>query len=130
MTVKDIVTFVDRVYSNDIDMDVKAGFIAHCDAQLRRDLLPTHEQDMDCKAEEQHTEKDTGKYDGDTVLFAPDRYADLYRWYLQARLSLILSQAGMYQTCAALYESARDEFAKEYNRTHMPCRRVEALKLT
>lgn len=126
MTVNDIVTFVDRIYSNDIDMDVKVGLIAHCDEQLRLDLLPTHEPDKDCK----NPEQDTGTYDGDTVLFAPDRYADLYRWYLQARLALILSQAGMYQTCAALYESTRDEFAKEYNRTHMPYGCVGALKLT
>lgn len=124
MTVSDIISYVDRVFANDIDMNVKTELIANCDRQLRYDLS-RHEK----KNGENEPQK-AEVYDKDTVLFAPDRYADIYRWYLQARLSLILSQAGMYQTCAALYESTRDEFAKEYNRSHMPIGAVRALKLT
>ncbi len=125
MTVNDVISYVDRVYHNDIDTEVKIDALERLDRQLLHDVRDTHERgdgvrDLPAPV----------RYRGDTELFAPESHAELYRRYLQAHLALILSQAGMYQTYAALYDAAYNEFIKEYNRTNTPLHRVRAFKLT
>ena len=53
-------------------------------------------------------------------LMLPDRYADIYCFYLFARIDLINGDVVGYTNNMILYNNLLDEFSRYYTRAHMP----------
>ena len=68
--------------------------------------------------------KDNASYDihttEDDSLLVPDMYADLYSFWLFARIDLANGDIGSYTNNMILYNNLIGEFSRYYTRTYMP----------
>lgn len=61
-----------------------------------------------------------GDTPGDTVLLIPDQYADIYRYYLEARADHESGETQRYNASVELFNSAWEEYSARYAGEHRP----------
>ena len=111
MTAAQAVTIFDRDFENDIPHEDKIRWLWQLDGMIYNDIISTHDD-----AEE----KQTNANDYNRELLAPSPYDDMYIWYLRGRAHMRVGEIDLYNNAFAAYSVTYDEFAKFYNRTHMP----------
>ena len=113
-TISEIIEKVDELEPNQYAAEDKMEWLSALDGQLFEEVIQTHFQPI----RETFTE-----YSGeDDELLVPFPYgADLYCWYLQAKIAAENAEAAKYQINSAMYNQARQEWVDYYNRTHTPC---------
>lgn len=118
MQIKDVIAYCDRAFPTDVSVSVKVDMLAALERDIARRLYATH--------------KESGQtptpFTRDSLLSMGEERADMYRYYLLARLALLLGQEGRYSAWQAAYESEYALAAREYNRTHAPLHTAGRLK--
>ena len=114
MTLQEALKACDRMKPNACPEQEKRRWLSELDGRIYRELLAVHEDAPDTFS----------GYDmqtvGETALLVPDRYAELYLFYLSAQIDFVNAEFARYNNAAALYNAAYDAFANAYHREHRP----------
>lgn len=121
MRVIDIISYVDKTYHNELDQSIKIKMLQNLDEQIVHDLFETHENPPEYQIKD---------YAESTELLVPDKYIEIYIYYLQAKIHLICNEFVRYQNIAMLYDAAYAAYASDYNRSHKPIHAAGVLKFT
>ncbi|MBQ4602050.1 MAG: hypothetical protein IJB24_04235 [Clostridia bacterium] len=111
MIIRDV---IDRVEQQRAGCDISLEEYISCLNILEEDIYTNIISAHEGKAEfDAHTSED------DTLL-VPDMYADLYSFWLFARIDLANGDIGGYTNNMILYNNLMDEYSRYYTRSHMP----------
>ncbi len=114
MTIREAIELVDRMKPNQYDEAEKVAWLSELDAMIDRDILQTHED---------APEEFTGYpllVDLETALLAPERYAQIYRWYLEMKIDDANAELVKYNNSATKFNTYYEALGNDYNRHHMP----------
>lgn len=115
MQAKTIIDKFDALYRNDIPFEVKIDWLRELDQKMFLDIVATHEGAPDIYA---------GIDDeGDNDLIAEPPYDALYIAYLRNRLDEVTNETARYINSMQIFNDKLADFAKAYNRAHMPLER-------
>jgi len=115
MTVREAIDRCDALKPNQYSDDVKLTWLSELDNHIYNDIYLTHEECIPHPVFP-YTEDDT-------VLLAESPYDELYPSYLKAKIDEMNEETTRYANSAAVYNSQYQDFARYYNRTHMPIQR-------
>lgn len=117
MNIRDALDQVDALKPNQFDEQQKIYWLSQVDQRIYNDVVLRHERD-------ESMPESFGGYppdvDQDTQLLASAPFDALYRWWLEAMIDLGNGELGKYQNSMLLFNSAWNDFAKDYRRKHMP----------
>ena len=117
MNIRDALDQVDALKPNQFDEQQKIYWLSQVDQRIYNDVVLRHEMD-------ESMPETFGGYppdvDQDTRLLAGAPFDALYRWWLEAMIDLGNGELGKYQNSMLLFNSAWNDFAKDYRRKHMP----------
>lgn len=125
-TIREAIAMVDALKANRIPSADKIKWLSQCDSAIFQQIIKTHQ--MDAGMPEIFPGYD-GETDLDTLLLAPPPHDELYRHYLEMQIDLVNMELAKYNNASALYNTAYQNFAAWYNRTHMPVSAVTHFKL-
>lgn len=114
MTLQETLAACDRMKPNACPEQEKRRWLSELDGRIYRELLACHEG-----APETFSGYDM-QTAGGTELLVPDRYAELYLYYLSAQIDFVNAEFVRYNNAAALYNTAYEAFANAYHREHRP----------
>lgn len=102
----------DRQFENDIAEEDKLRWLFQLDEGFQNELIATHEGGSE-------TENiDPG--DGERQLLVPNPYTDIYLYWLRCKMFLSRGEIDLYNNFLSAYMTVKEEFEREYHRTHMP----------
>ena len=116
-TIREAIAMVDKLKANRVPEGEKIKWLSQCDSNIFLSVIGTHEPGEGTPTEFHGYTEDT---DIDTVLLAPPPYDELYKHYLEMQIDLTNMELAKYNNSSALYNSAYQNYAAWYNRTHMP----------
>lgn len=115
MTIIEAITRIDAIKPNAYRQSEKIAWISSIDSTIMREIIETHEGDS------------TVIFDGytdntplTTELLVPAPYDELYLYYLESRIDYWNGETKRYNNSIKMFNEAYSNFAKYYNRTHMP----------
>lgn len=117
MNIRDALDQVDALKPNQYDEQQKIYWLSQVDQRIYNDVVLRHEMDESMPATFGGYPPDV---DQDTRLLAGAPFDALYRWWLEAMIDLGNGELGKYQNSMLLFNSAWNDFAKDYRRKHMP----------
>lgn len=138
MTIREAIDRADLIKPNQYPDELKMQWLSELDQRIYNDLFLTHEDnpyepsDAPVKPSEEEgveiTEDEEESlvfpYTDDTrVLLAESPYDVLYPSYLKAKVDECQEEITKYMNSSAIYNSQYRDYAKYYNRTHMPVQR-------
>ena len=115
MTVQELIFQVDIQLYNTIPLEQKLTWLNQLESRIYWDVLNTHEPGpknpfvpltVDSKL--------------NVELLAGDAFDDMYLWYMVAMINLFRGEIVLYNNAASVYHEMYEEFARWYNRSHMP----------
>lgn len=113
LTVGEAIAKVDWLCPNSYESDLKLSWLNELDGALWEDIFKTHHG---CE----RLEWSPNESEGDELL-VPYPYAEkVYIHYLESKIDYFNGEIGKYNQSALQFNSAKDEFASWYNRTHKP----------
>lgn len=114
MTLAKIISMVDEMKPNQYDSETKTAWMSEVEGMVVEEILN--------RAEGNEIEFEGYDYDLDAekTLLVPDRYADLYRNYLCAKIDYANAEYERYNNSVTMFEASYSTFAQHYRRTHMP----------
>lgn len=116
MTIAKILSLFDRLVPNQIDDEIKKGWLSDLDGQVFEEIIKPRED-----APRQLFERYEDLW---AELLAPEPYAmDLYCSYLKTKLYLEYNESDKYNQSADIFEAAMQNFRNWYCSTH-PLKRV------
>ena len=116
-TINEVLERVNRVRPDAFDDDTKASWLLELDGKLYHEVFLRHFL---------NTDDAIPKYpmsypeDGDASLLVSNPYDNLYDLYLMAQIDFHNQEGENYNNSALAFNTALDEFKKEYHRTHLP----------
>ena len=137
MKIKQVIGNVNRIYPNDIDNEMKIMWLARLDAQVKSEVIDTHERKEEEDKEpmfstptedEEPEEKpltidDEGYFDNygmETVLLIADVYADVYEYYLKMRIAGEYGEQDRYNLYQNQFDNSYIAYQGYYNRYNLP----------
>lgn len=135
MKISEAINRTDALKPNQYTPEQKMLWLSELDARIYNDILLTHEDNPFEKAPEEPTEdtddvaddvveeEETPMFpytDEETTLIAEFPYDCMYISYLQAKIDEANEETQRYQNSAAMFNAQYDDYARFYNRTHMP----------
>ena len=102
----------DRQFENDIAEEDKMRWLFQLDEGLQNELIATHEGGSKMEND------DPG--DGERELLVPSPYTDIYLYWLRCKMFLSQGEIDLYNNFLSAYTTVKEEFEREYHRTHMP----------
>lgn len=121
---------MDAVKPNQYGPDVKTRWLSYLDATIKREIIDTHELPAvtvtETAGETEETTEESGAFTGYTVedmtaqLLVPFPHDELYIAYLKAKIDEENGETARYNNSVATFNSLLSDFAKAYNRDHMP----------
>lgn len=112
MTAEKMIAVFNSGNENDIAREVKLRWLWQLDGTVYNELISTHED-----GRKQQTNRPE---DGSRELLVDELYDEVYLWYMRSRMHLQLGEIELYNNALALFQTCYDEYARYYNRTHMP----------
>lgn len=114
MEIRECIGRVDHVKPNQYGIEEKVGWLSYLDGTIWNDIIKTHEDAPEGEFEP-YVPEDTGR-----ELLAGVPYDEMYCAYLKMRIDEANGETGRYNNSAAMFNAHLEEFAKYYNRTHLP----------
>lgn len=95
-------------------------WLDECDRTILFDIVAGHE--LSAEEAEFYGAFKGHTYDKETETFmlVPPPYDRLYQFYLEMKIDYYNLEIDKYNNSAMLYNEARNDYAKYFNRTHMP----------
>ena len=116
MTIREAIDRADSLNMNQYSDELKIQWLSELDNRIYNDLILTHEDNP--------FEEMIFPYTEDTVtLIADPPYDVLYASYLEAKIDEANEETTRYANSATRYNSQYSDYAKWYNRKHMPISR-------
>ena len=116
MRIREAIEMIDRLMPNQYGEDDKVHWLSELDGIADRDVFRAHER-----------EEDMGEFTGyppgvdlDTILMIPFPYEDIYRWYLEMKISEANGEMTRYNNAMTKYNAYYTAYQDFYNRTNMP----------
>ena len=141
MTIQECIDRADNLYPNQYSEENKVDWLSRLDYRIFTDVILTHEPIMPPPPEEIRAESTANPLDIDTdkplpphppefepykvtnmtkELLVPFPFDELYIVYLQMKIDEANKETAQYNTNATFFNHYYDEFAKDYNRKHLP----------
>jgi hypothetical protein len=117
MRVDEVLAFVDEVKPNVISDEVKITWLNTLERKIFHHLVMNYEHELDEEGNEPK-EPHIGEEDKGTELIAPEEYADVYRYYLLAKIDFMNQDTDLYLNDAAMFNQAYTELCNYWSRTH------------
>lgn len=115
MTIMEAITRIDAIKPNTYRQPEKISWLSTVDGIIMREIIETHEGDS------------TVEFNGYTEntpltqeLLVPDPYSELYLYYLESKIDYWNGETKRFNNSAEMFNKAFSDYAKYYNRTHMP----------
>ena len=115
MTIIEAINRIDILKPNTYTPEIKTNWLSRLDGIVFKKIIETHEG-ADDKEFNGYTEETAL----DTVLLIPAPYDDIYLKWLEAQIDYANGEYDKYNNVIVAYNDAYTEFARYYNRTHMP----------
>ena len=108
MTLAKIISMVDEMKPNQYDSETKTAWMSEVEGMVVEEILN--------RAEGNEIEFEGYDYDLDAekTLLVPDRYADLYRNYLYAKVDYANAEYERYNNSVTMFEASYSTFAQHY----------------
>lgn len=116
-TINEVLERVNRARPDALDDKTKAGWLIELDGKLYREVIARHQLNA---GEEAAEPPRLYPEDGDRQLLAPPPYDNLYDLYVMAQADFYNREAENYNNSALAFNTALDEYKKDYHRTHNP----------
>ncbi len=116
ITIGEIIGIVDSLKPNVSTPEEKILWLNNLDTMIMEDIINTHEG-AESVTFDGYTE-DTS--DSQTLLVPRHYGADIYRFFLEMQIDLANAEYNRYNVSAAQFHGAYENYAKAYNRAHMP----------
>lgn len=113
MTIKEAIDKVDGLKPNQYETEDKVEWLSSLDHQIYTDILLTHEG-------EASEFKPYTVDDMDRKLIVDAPYTEVYTAYLKMKIDEENAETGRYNNSAILFNAYYDNFAKYWNKTHLP----------
>lgn len=123
---------MDAVKPNHYGLDEKVRWLSYIDATIKREIIDTHETPVHEVTVEENVEERTDTTekrvvftgytmdDMSAVLLVPFPHDELYIAYLKAKIDEENGETARYNNSVSSFNSLLSDFAKAYNREHMP----------
>lgn len=108
-TINQIIEKTDRVKPNVYDEQTKADWLCRLDGRISRQVMM-----QDPPQQYRYPE------DGDKELLAPFPFDDMYVHYLFAMIDYTNKDYGDYNNAMVMYNNVFEDFAKAWQREHLP----------
>lgn len=115
MTIMEAIHRIDSVKPNRYSQQEKIQWLSILDGTVKAEIIDTHEG-----AGASDFKGYTEKTDLNTQLLVPAPYDDIYLFWLESQIDYWNGEIKKYNNSIAMYNNAYSEFAKYYNRTHLP----------
>lgn len=141
MTIQECIDRVDNLYPNQYSEETKVDWLSRLDYRIFNDVILTHEPERPpIPPEEIKAESTANPLDIDTYPLPPIKpefepytvknmtkqlivgfpFDELYISYLQMKIDEANKETAQYNANATFFNHYYDEFAKDYNRHHLP----------
>lgn len=126
MTIREAINRCDTLKPNQYPDDQKITWLSELDSRIYNDIFLTHEDNPYVLVAEVTKENEIHfPYTDDaTMLLAEEPYDVLYVSYLMAKIDESNEETTRYANSSAEYNSHYQDFARFYNRAHMPITKV------
>lgn len=126
MTVREAIDRANALKPNQYDDDLKMTWLSELDSRIYNDIFLTHEDNPYTLVGTVTKENEIAfPYTDDaTMLLAEEPYDVLYVSYIKAKIDEYNEETTRYANSAAEYNSQYQDYARYYNRKHMPISRV------
>lgn len=115
MTIRDAINRLDALIFNTYTTDDKILWLSRLDAAVKEQIIDTHEGgELVPYIGYTPLTPDT------TVLLVPEPYSDVYLRWMEAQIHYHNGENDRYNSAIILYNTAFENYAGYYNRTHMP----------
>ena len=114
MTIREAISRANPLKPNGYEDPIKVQWLDALDRKIYNDIISAHEGYPDV------FEGYSEKTNQDTVLLAPDDYAELYVYYIVSMIDYYNGETTRYVNDTRMYNSAYDSFVSYYNRTYTP----------
>lgn len=115
MTIAEALSGIDNLKRNGVPEEVKISWLSELDGRVYNSIISTHEGNT--IAECPHYDENTIRT---TELIIPAPYERIYLLYLESQIDYTSGEVNRYANAYAMFNSLLSEFAREYNKTHMP----------
>lgn len=115
MTIKEAIDRLDGLKPNQYSTEDKLRWLSDLDTKIYTDIILTHEHQSEMPEFKKYTISDLGK-----KLIVDDPYTEVYIAYLKMKIDEENAETGRYNNSAIMYNSYYDDFAKYWNKTHLP----------
>ena len=120
MKIIEAITQIDEMKPNQYDEKQKIRWLSELDGKVFNEIILTHRHACDI-AFEQYGADDIQTLE--RVLLVPSPYTGIYIEYLAAQIDYRNGEMDRYRNSMIMFNSAYEEFAAWYTRTHMPLQR-------
>lgn len=115
MTIIEAINRIDTIKPNSYTQAEKVRWLSNLDGIIKRKIIDTHEGG-EAIVFEGYTESTPLT----TELLVPFPYDDIYLKWLETWIDYYNGEYARYNNSVEMYNKAYSEFARHYNRTHMP----------
>lgn len=115
MTIREVIDRLDGLKPNQYQDEDKLRWLSDLDQQIYTDILLTHEFEGELKEFVPYTIDDM-----DHSLIVKRPYDELYVAYLKMKIDEENAETGRYNNSATMFNAYYDNFAKYWNKTHLP----------
>lgn len=115
MTIMEAINRIDAVKPNTYPQGEKIRWLNALDGMVKSKVIDTHEGASAVEFDG-YTE-DTNL---STSLLVPAPYDEMYLFWLESKIDYLNGETGRYNNSISMFNNAYDEYARYYNRTHMP----------
>lgn len=119
MTIRECIDKVDNLKPNQYTTADKVDWLSRLDYNIVTDIYDTHHYN---EGEEEVTFTPYTTEDMDKQLIVPFPYDELYVAYIEMKIDAENKEATRYNGSVTFYNAYYDNFAKHYNKTHLPIR--------
>lgn len=113
MTIKEAIETTDTLKPNVFHNREKMKWLSELDGKIKKEIFDTHEGSPSFDGYDEDT-------DSATPLLVPEPYSDVYIKYLMAQIDFHLAEIARYNNDMILFNTAYDDLARWYHRTHRP----------
>lgn len=115
MTIGEAIAKINSIKPNTYKSEEKIYWLSKLDGMITEEILHRY-----CCGESATFDGYTPDTALDTVLLVPSPFDDLYIKWLEAQIDYASGEYSRYNNSITAYNTAFSEYAKNYNRTHMP----------
>ncbi|MCM1545261.1 MAG: hypothetical protein NC110_08180 [Ruminococcus sp.] len=115
MTIQNALDIFDARNTNEIDDIDKIKWLSDLDGSIKENIIDTHEGTESVIYEPYNNDTDRR-----TQLLVKEPYTELYIHWLMCQMYLNRGEVNLYNNAVELYNQSYSNFARYYNRTHMP----------